>query len=105
MIIGRMDKRVSLYKPVTEADQGGGRKTTWQFVGRAWAELRRPKTSLINEAGAVVSVLTQEIMIRYRDDVARGWRVKYNDRVFEIIHPPYDYNRADMILICREVVR
>ncbi|HBR33189.1 MAG TPA: head-tail adaptor protein [Firmicutes bacterium] len=105
MIIGRMDKRITLQKPSKTPDGQGGRKKDFEDVATVWAEFRRPKMATEVEAGAVISDMTQEISIRYRTDVKRGWRVLYGDRSFDVIHPPYDYNRENTILVCREVVR
>ena len=105
MNIGKMDKRVTLLKPVRTPDGQGGRKKDFEPVATVWAEFRKPKLVTAEMTGAVISDMTQEISIRYRTDVKRGWRALYGDRVFDIIHPPYDYNRENTILVCREVVR
>lgn len=105
MNIGKMNRRVTLMKPTKVPDGQGGRKTTYEPVATVWAEFRTPKLAMGEEAGAIVSDMTREISIRYRTDVCRGWRVLYGDRIFDVIHPPYDYNKENTILVCREVVR
>lgn len=105
MNIGKMDRRITLLKTVKNPDRQGGRSTTYEPVATVWAEFRKPKMVIGENAGAIVSEMTQEIVIRYRTDVRRGWRVALGDRIFEVIHPPYDYKRATTTLVCREVVR
>jgi len=104
MIIGRMDKRITLLKPVKIPDEMGGYKQTWENAGTVWAEFKKPSLSTVEAHGTVVSEVNQEIAIRYREDVRRGWRVEYRNRTFTVEHT-YDYGRESTVMICRELVK
>lgn len=104
MIIGRMNRRVALSHQVTASDGQGGRTTTWQTVDTVWAEFRKPTLSVVEQNGAIASEATQEVSVRYRTDVRRGWRVICEGRTYEVLHT-YDINREATIMVCREVVK
>lgn len=103
MIIGRMDKRITLQEPVKTPDGRGGYTTAWPDRATVWAEFRKPNVSTEIVAGAVSSDMTREISIRFRTDVKKGWQVIYGTRKFAVAHT-YDYGRETTIMVCREVV-
>jgi len=104
MIIGRMTKRVDLQYPKPIADGRGGRKIDWKNGGRIWAEIKKPIVSVLEQSGAVSSILTSEMSIRQRRDISRGWRVLCEGKTYDVIHT-YDINRDATILVCKEVIK
>ena len=103
MIIGKLDRQVDLYRADKTADGRGGFTTAWVKIGTVWAEFKvpPPQTQLQIVNGAATSLMTQEIGVRYRTDVRKGWRVKYGTRTFNVIHT-YDFRRETTILVCWE---
>lgn len=104
MIIGRMNKRITLHEPVKTPDGQGGKGKSYEPRGTVWAELRKPKRQIAAANGGIVADVEQEISIRCREDVRRGWRVTYKDRTFDVLdaYPP---GKEAVILVCREMVK
>ena len=103
MIVGRLNKRITLVQSVKIPDGAGGYKSTWVTQATVWAELRKPEVKTEVAGGAIASVLLREVSIRYRTDVVKGWRVKYGAKTFSVEHT-YDYPKESTILVCKEVV-
>ncbi len=103
MIIGRMNKRIQLQEKIKTPDGRGGSKSSWSPVATVWAEFRKPNLDTMEQAGAIVSRMTQKISIRYRADVRKDWQVVYGNRIFDVLHT-YDYGKEATILVCQEVV-
>lgn len=114
MIIGRMDKRISLQAPAGIKDNQGGSNHNFIDVLKVWAEFRTPSVKELAATGTIVSDLIQQISIRRRTDVRRGWRILYETRdisgdptknitrTFKIQHA-YDPDMQTTMLVCQEV--
>lgn len=103
MKIGRLDRKVTLFKPNAEDDGMGGRGISeWLSAADVWAEFMRPRTAAVGVDGGVASVQVQEIKIRWRSDVAPGWRLKYGGELWEIEHV-FSANRRETSLVARLV--
>ena len=103
MIIGRMNKRISLQEAVKTADGAGGFKVVWTDRGTVWAEFKTPPAlSVKGVEGAVASVAVREVKIRRRQDVAPGWRVLYGSAVWEVEHA-YELDLTETVLVCKDV--
>lgn len=101
MRIGKLDKKIILLKPIAEEDgMGGCYIAEWQQVAEVWAEFMRPRTTTVGVDGGIASVQTQEIKIRWRSDVAPGWRLKYGNETREIEHV-FSINRRETVLFTR----
>lgn len=104
MIIGRMDKRITLQAQEKTSDGQGGYTTAWVTKGTVWAEFRKPSLQTAEATGTIVSELMRAISIRFRADVRKGWRVLYGAKTFSVEHT-YDYGREATVLVCKEVVK
>lgn len=88
MIIGKLNHRVTLlqYSAVAE-DEGFGPVKEWQEIATVWAQIHAPR---IQAAAAVGSgdavIITQGITIRKRDGIEKGWRVRLNGALYDVIH-------------------
>lgn len=103
MRAGKLNKKITLLKPIAEDDGMGGRGVTeWQPAAEVWAEFMRPRTSAVGVDGGVASVQTQEVKIRWRPDVIPGWRLKYGAELREIEHV-FSTNRRETFLVTRLV--
>lgn len=101
MRIGKLNKKITLLKPIAEDDNMGGRDITeWQQVAEVWAEFLRPRTTTVGVDGGIASVQTQEIKIRWRSDVVPGWRLKYGNETRDIEHV-FSTNRRETVLFTR----
>lgn len=99
---GRLDKLITLLKPVAVDDDMGGRGVDeWQEVAAVWAEFIRPRLAVTGVDGGIASVQTQEIKIRRRTDVIPGWRLKYGDETRDIEHVDSSVSRNETLLATR----
>lgn len=105
MKAGPKDKYIILQKPTKVPDGQGGFKTTFETISNVWAEFRKPRLKTAEAAGSIVSEVFHEIIIRKRTDIAKGWRIKCGERTFSVEHPPNDFERNDIALVCKEVVK
>lgn len=104
MIIGKLNKRITIKSHTEAADGQGGRTTTWETKYIVWANINVPKSSVQSVQGAVSSTLTYEITIREVSDNLVGCKVFYSSREFDVIHC-YGNNFNGTVLQCVEVVK
>lgn len=98
---GKLDRLITLLKPVAVDDDMGGRGIPeWQEVAAVWAEFIRPRLLVTGVDGGIASVQTQEIKIRKRADVVPGWRIKYDGETRDIEHV-HAIARNEMFLVTR----
>lgn len=103
MRIGRLNKKVTLLKPISEDDEMGGRGVSeWRTAAEVWAEFARPRTTAVGVEGGVASVQTQEVKIRWHKDVAPGWRLSHGEELRDIEHV-FSTNRCETVLVTRLV--
>ena len=75
---GTLDQRVVLLTPTTAAStQSGAGSVTFSTLATVWASVRALSGDERLEAGAVSSLVTYEIEMRYRADVTPGMRVQW----------------------------
>jgi SPP1 family predicted phage head-tail adaptor len=102
---GAKNKSIALMKPTKESDGQGGWKTIYVTVSNVWAEIKKPRLRTAESTGSIVSELFYEIIIRKRTDITKGWRIEYGEKIFSVEHPPCDFERNDIVLICKEAVK
>ena len=86
MRIGKMNRRITLLKPVREEDEYGGAKTVYISTCTLWAEFLRPnfREQTLEGAGSAV-ILTQGIRLR-PIEVEKEWRVECGERLYNVLH-------------------
>lgn len=101
MNITKMNRRVELLQYVAGEDHGFGAVGEWKTVATVWAQVHTPKIAVGVEAGSASAVvLTQGITIRPRKDIAKGWRIKLNGDLYDVLH--VDVSQKDCYtLTCR----
>lgn len=104
MKIAAMNKRITLYKPISVSDEYGGRLETFSPVCTLWAEFLRPNFANRNMQGdGKAEVITQGIRLR-PTDVSKGWQIHYGELVYEVLHVDVS-NKQEIILTTVEVNR
>ena len=89
MIIGKMDRRVTLQALSVTKDSKGGTVKTWSTLGVVWAGVRYPATMAMNEgeeAGVETSIIPVEFTIRWRQDITinETIRVYYQSKYYDV---------------------
>ena len=104
MRIGKMNRRITLLKPVREEDEYGGAKTIYISACTLWAEFLRPnfREQTLEGAGAAV-ILTQGIRLR-SVEVEKEWRVECGERLYNVLHVDASVP-GEIILTTQEVER
>ncbi len=96
-----MRHRIQIFRPVTTADDSGGRSTRWELDSTLWADILRPRFADTTAEGSHSVILTQGILIR-RHDVRQGWRVVLSGDSYSVIHVD-DSQAGETTLTCKEV--
>jgi head-tail adaptor len=86
MLIGKMNKRIAIYKTNTISDGAGGfEKSSDELICTVWGAIINKQRSVGLESGAFTIVNTKEITIRRLNfDISRGYFLKICDEVFGI---------------------
>lgn len=103
-VIGKMNKKITLQQPVNIPDGRGGYKKTYETVTSVWAEFLTPNVSTEEANGTIISEVMRKVSIWRRNDVKKGWRVLWGNRILSIEHT-YEYGDALTTLVCKEVVK
>lgn len=75
MRAGPMRHRCRLERKDRVQNDSGGFDEVWEPVGEVWAEVAMPTGRLAPVAEQIEAVISAEIRIRPRSDVAAGWRI------------------------------
>ena len=100
MDAGMLKHRVTLERLVETPDLGGGLTITWNEVTTIWASIESVRAAMRNLAQQSRETVTHRIILRYRDDVASGWRFRKGNRTFRII-TVHDPDETGRYLVCR----
>ena len=86
-------------------DSTGAVNKTWTTVDTAWASIESLGGFERQVADQIAAGANTRIRMRYRDGILPSMRVKYGDRIFDIIDPgDPDGMRRELSLICIERV-
>ncbi len=96
---GQLRHRLTLQSLTETQDAAGAADLTWTDVADVWAHLRPVSGTSAVIAQQADESLTHEIAIRFRDDVASGWRFVTGERTFRIV-TVYDPDERQCYLIC-----
>lgn len=105
-----LNKRIILLKPDTIPDGRGGQMPNpdnpFGFIKivEAWAEIKKPKMRPIVVGDGIVNDVILEFLIRYFPDIELGWRVKCENKTYDVLSA-YSEGRVKTFVTCREVVR
>lgn len=104
MHIASMDKRITIYKPVSVSDEYGGRQESFWPVCSRWAEFLRPNfANRTMQGDAKAEIITQGIRLR-PTDVSKGWQIHHGDAIYEVLHVDVS-KKQEIILTTVEVQR
>lgn len=84
MNVGQLRRRITIQKPTQVADDMGGFTDTWTDYKTIWAKAWTVSSSERMEDMRVNLVRIQKFGIRYRT-IDPSWRIKYDDRYFNIV--------------------
>ena len=92
MLIGKLDKQITILKPIDVPDGQGGRNREWVTAFMPWASIKVPRSS----------DLTYEIVLRRDNQIVPGWRVLHEGKTFNVLHSYDGYDNATVLQV-REI--
>lgn len=103
---GKLRHRITIQKPVEIKDDLNSPQIEWRDFTSCWASVEPISGREYILLQNTNSELTVRIKMRYISGITNGMRVKYGDRVFNIISPPIDLDERhrELHLMCSEVI-
>ncbi|MCM3454405.1 phage head closure protein [Heyndrickxia oleronia] len=95
---GSFRHRITFLKPVSIEDELGQKEVQWVEYKKAWAMIKTLKGSEYVNAGSERATITSRFVIHYAEGITAEMRIKYNNRIFDIIEPPINDDEADKTL-------
>lgn len=80
----RLRHKLTLQIETRSADDVGGYIRSWSDVVELWAEINPVSGGEKLFGGQLQPEITHKILLRYRDDINSGMRLKFENRVFNI---------------------
>ncbi len=92
---GQLSHRFAVEMPVETPDGFGGLAVQWTEVDHVWGALRPLSAKARQLAQQTDEETTHRIILRFRDDVASGWRMRMGYRTFAVstVHDPDERRR------------
>ncbi|MDZ4789674.1 MAG: phage head closure protein [Hyphomicrobiales bacterium] len=99
---GQMRRRVIIEAPQRASDGAGGFNETWASVATVWARVHARGGAERMRADRLASIVSHDITIRWRAGVLPTMRIRFGQRVVEIIAKVEDERRRVLICECEE---
>lgn len=92
---GRLRHRLTIEMPEGVPDGAGGVTSSWSELATVWGVVEPLKAAEAAAGGRLASVATHRVLIRHRDDVGGGMRVRHRDRMLRVlaVHDPEERGR------------
>ena len=96
---GQLRTRAVLEAPDDSVDDAGALVRIWRPVASIWAKVSPRRGAELFVAGAQESVLTSEVVVRWRPDIASPMRLRIGVRALSI-RAAFDPDGARRFLVC-----
>lgn len=84
-LIDRLNKRITIQTKTITSDGFGSHNEVWTNLAIVWAEINPISNKNVFEANKIDDKTTHIITIRYYASLTTKDRIKYGDRIFNII--------------------
>lgn len=103
---GKLNKRITVIEQSKTHNSYGELEESWIDVCTLWASFSNQHGRKFFMAKQVHAELTEIVTIRYRKDILPNVRIKYGDRMLELIAPPINPGEGNryLELLCKEVI-
>ncbi len=85
MLIGDLNKRITLQYSTRIGDGMGGFTLSWVDAATVWAALWPISAKEQVQSQGVTMTITGRIRIRYRSVLRPDWRIKYGNKFYNIV--------------------
>jgi SPP1 family predicted phage head-tail adaptor len=79
-----LNRRITIERPVETDNGAGGVTVSWVKVTEAWAKMRPGRGGERQMNGQLTATTMETITIRYIRGVSEKWRIRFEDRFFNI---------------------
>lgn len=95
----KLDKLITVERPVAGAGIEGAGSGSWQFVTRVWAEIedRLPSRAERIDSGINIAARPARVRMDIRDDITADMRFVLGSRVMQIIAGPAIVNEPEAV--------
>ncbi|GIW49202.1 MAG: head-tail adaptor protein [Caloramator sp.] len=105
MKIGDLRHRVTLQKLEMVQDSYGQPTETWTDVATVWAAVNPISGREFFQTETINSEVTHKILIRYMQGVKPAMRIKFKDRIFNILYViNFEERNETLQLMCKELI-
>ena len=105
MDIGRLKHRVIFQKLINSKNEYGELEDRWNDVITVWAEVRPTTGRSFFNAKQINSEISHSVYIRYRNGLSPSMRIKFKERIFEILYiMNVNEDNTLMQIYCKELV-
>lgn len=88
---GKLDRLITLLRPIKSRDTSGSEVINFTGAGTDWANMRPVSVrDQVAAAGQQIPVAETIWRIRYRSDIAADWRIRYDGRDYALAGPPFE---------------
>lgn len=85
MNIGELNRRIEVLRFIEERDEMGGVIGEWVTVGRVWANIKPQSGTEFFQAQQINAETTTKITVRFYAGLTVMHRIRYGDKLYEII--------------------
>jgi SPP1 family predicted phage head-tail adaptor len=103
---GSFRHRITFQEFISGADPDGFPVEDWQDVKIVWAVIKTLQGREYYQAAAIQAENTTRFVIRYTTGITNKMRIKYGERIFDIVAPPINDNekKITLTIIAKEVI-
>lgn len=100
-----LNKRISILEMSTPQNSYGEFENVWNEISTMWANVRTLTGRALYQANQVHAEVSVKIIVRYRQDIRENMRIRYGNRILEII-TVVNMNEGNryLELSCKEVI-
>jgi SPP1 family predicted phage head-tail adaptor len=101
-----INKRITILQKSEIQNSYGEIENNPVELAKVWANIKTLRGRELFQANQVHNEVTVKVIIRYRSGILPKMKIKYGERVLEIIAPPININEQNRFLelSCKEVV-
>jgi SPP1 family predicted phage head-tail adaptor len=103
---GELNKRITFLVQSSVQNSYGEVENTWNDIQTVWATVKTLQGRELFQANQVHSEITSKITIRYLTGITANMRLRYGNRILQIIGPPINIDEKNryLELSCKEVI-
>lgn len=106
MDAGKLNKRITIQRREKKSDASGQKLGDWVDVCTVWAQVKCTDSKVVSADGVVQHEGLYRFYIRWRTGITAEMRVIWQERIFELVGPPADWEseRTGLTLLAKELM-